>query len=199
MGKATAKRKTTIWQQLKAVNIRDDEHLLFPTFIIVLLTIIVINTTYILNKQSAAAGRADEITNVVSRPQKVLTSERTASSTAYTISVSRVTENNTFDPAFPYPANETMLILTLTIKNTSGGPQQLTPAQQLFVRSQDGDYAPMHASSYLATQLPAATVKPGQTVSGQVSFAIPKSQGRPLLYVDLGWNNYGPAVFDVLH
>lgn len=191
--------KRSWWDTVVHFRIKDEEHLLFSAFVIVLLGIIVVNTTYIIGKQNDQNTVASGITNVVSQPQKVFTSQLTATSPFYQISVSDVTENSKQDPAFTISSDETMLILTLHVKNASNTNQVFVPSQQLYVRSSDGDYAQLHASMYVSKPIQQTTLKPGQTVSGQVSFNVPKSQSRPLLYVDTGWGDYAPVVFDVLH
>ena len=39
---------------------------------------------------------------------------------------------------------------------------------------------------------------PGKTVTGQLSFAVPKILAHPLLYIDLGWGDTAPVVIDVM-
>ncbi len=51
---------------------------------------------------------------------------------------------------------------------------------------------------YVTKQIAAGKIAPGKTISGQISFGIPKSATNPLLFVDTGWGNEAPIVIDVL-
>lgn len=135
----------------------------------------------------------------ISKSDRVLTSHQIASSDAYTIAIGSVTENDKKDPAFTISESETMLIADITITNNSAHTQDLLPSTQLYVRSREGSTYGMHPSVYVTSPLQAEKVLPGQTIQGQVSFAVPKILDRPLLYIDLGWDNYVPVVYDILH
>ena len=76
--------------------------------------------------------------------------------------------------------------------------QTLTPVTQLYVRDRDGGYYPLRASSYtFKNPLQATVLLPGQVVTGQIAFAIPKNTALPLLYIDFGWNDLAPSVISV--
>lgn len=180
---------------LKRILIKDEDHFLFASFIVLLLAIIVVNTLYVMNRlpHFRLTTRIIETT-----PSKVLTSLQKGSTSSYDVTVSNVYETDRRDPAFTLASNETMLIFDINITNKTAQTQQFLPVNQLYVRSRDGYYATMHPSIYVTRPIPADTITPGKTISGQVSFNVPIHQAHPLLYVDLGWDNTVPIVFDVL-
>ena len=89
--------------------------------------------------------------------------------------------------------------MNISITNLTQETQNLVPDTQLYVRTDQGDYSTLHASMFVTNPLPATALKPGYTESGQVSFNVSKQASRPLVYIDTGWNNYAPIVYDVLH
>ncbi len=181
------------WKHLN--KFKDENRLLFAAFIIVLTSIVVLNAFYVINSsnsQKRPVITQDETT-------QILTSRQTGSNTAQTVSVSNVAENDKKDYAFTIDPSETMLILDVSITNNTNDTQHLIPANQLYVRSSEGDYATLHASMYVKTPLQSQDLAPGKTAKGQVSFNVPKREAKPLLYVDTGWDNHVPIVFDVLH
>jgi hypothetical protein len=184
--------------RLAKKEVRDDKHLFFSAFIIVITSLVVINTLFLIDNNTnlhiAGSKNQSKTVNI----NQVLNSQEKASSAVYEISVANATEIDKSDPGFRLESNQTLLIFDLTIKNKSSAQQDLIPVNQLYVRSNEGDFFTMHASSFVTRPLAAAKLKPGQTASGQVSFAVPKTLANPLVYVDLGWDNYVPVVFAVL-
>lgn len=176
---------------------RDEDRLLFASFVVVMTALVVLAAVYTANKNAHIVYRSVE--SAPAAPTKVLTSQQLAESAVYKIAVSAVGETDKHDPAFTISDDETMLIATLTITNTSDHVQELIPATQLFVRNNQGNTYNMHPSVHVTDPMQSVKVAPGQTVKGQVSFAVPKSLERPLLYVDLGWGDFIPVVYDVLH
>lgn len=132
-------------------------------------------------------------------PVKILLPQQTAKSRAYTITLSDVALSDKHDPAFTLDDNENMLVAKLTITNNSPTNQDLYPVNQIYIRTQDGLYYQMHPSMYVTEPMRAGQVSPGQTISGQVSFAIPKAVKQPFLYVDLAWEDYVPVVYNLLN
>lgn len=180
---------------LKRFKDKNENHLLFAAFLIVMTSMVVVNTLFIIdyvpsshNRNSASAANN----------QKILTSLQKATSDAYEVMVSNVTVTDKADPAFALAPTDTMLIMDISITNLSTGIQQLVPSSQLYVRDQQGGFYMLHPSSYVANPLILTTVSPGNTVKGQLSFGIPKILAHPLLYVDLGWKDNAPAVIDVM-
>ena len=112
--------------------------------------------------------------------------------------MSNVKEDNSADRAFGILDYETRVVTTLTIKNKTATKQNFIPASQLYVRSADGAIYRMHPFSVLTNQIGFQEVASGATITGDAAFVIPKVLTNPLLYVDLGWDNYIPIVYDVL-
>lgn len=178
---------------MRFLRSKTENHLLFAAFVVVMTSMVVINTIFILNyvptvQQTAAPDD----------PNKILTSLQIAKTDAYEVKVSNVTENAKKDNAFTLAAGDTMLILDISITNISSGAQQLVPASQFYARDRKGGLYMLHPSSYVTNPLVLSTLQPGESITGQLSFAVPKVIAHPLLYVDLGWDNNAPTVIDVL-
>lgn len=202
-----AKRKETVieqemveakreWRNL--LKFGDENHLLFGAFIIVLCCILAVNVLYILSQHSGD-NRPVQTNSIRKDFTYYATSNQIISNDVITTSIKNVTENNKKDMAFTIDPSETMLILDVRVTNKTTEIQHLLPSIQFYVRSNEGDYVSLHASMYVTNPIPAKDLKPGETVSGQVSFNVPKNLARPLLYVDTGWDDSAPVIFDVLH
>lgn len=166
-------------------------------FGLVIVAIVCVLACVLYCKDAKFAEKVYEITETA--PVKVLTSHQNAHSGAYSIVISNVSESDKHDPAFTIADSDTILSLTIAITNTSDVAQDLYPASQFYIRSNDGMAYQMHPTVFLTKPLQAGPVKPGESALGEISFAIPKSLSQPLLYIDLGWNNYVPVVYDVLN
>lgn len=178
---------------LRRFKDKNENHLLFAAFLVVMTSMVVVNTLFIIDyvpERRAGTALAD--------PHKVLTSLQRSATEAYVVNVSNVTVNDKEDNAFGPAPGETILILDISITNVSSGQQQLVPASQFFVRDRQGGLYLPHPSSYVTAPLNLVMVDPGSTITGQLSFAIPKILAHPLLYVDLGWNDTAPIVIDVM-
>ena len=181
------------------VKFRDENYLLFIAFVILVAAGVIINTSYVINHTSSArATSKNSKTIVVPYPTKRLTSQQTGTNSAQTVKISNVTENDKKDYAYSLDSTETMLIMDISVTNNTLQTQQLIPVNQLYVRTEEGDNAAMHASMYVTKPLDATELAPGKTATGQISFAVPKHIAHPLLYVDTGWDKSVPLVYDVL-
>lgn len=181
---------------LKKLKEKNEDHLLFAAFIVVVASAVVINTIYVINRVPALHDRL--VPTHASGANKVLTSLQKAETDAYTVQVSNVTVTDKVDRAFSTVPADIMLIMDISITNTSNGSQQLVPANQFFVRDRQGGLYMLHPSSFATKPLELSSLEPGKTATGQLSFAIPKILAHPLLYIDLGWNDNTPAVIDVM-
>lgn len=184
----------------KSLKFNDNEILLFGILLVLLGLLVIVGlyvNRYLKNtdpKVSTIHSTAGDVS-----PPFVLHSQQLAKTDAYDVSISNVSENDKKDRAFPISDNETMLILDFSITNKTRSEQDFYPMTDLYVRNKDGDYSALHASSLVTNPLIPGKLKPGETLSGQVSFSVLKRDARPLLYVDTGWNDQVPVVFDVLH
>lgn len=140
---------------------------------------------------------ANQISNHNGNTSVVLNAQQTAASDILTASVKGIYTNPEFDPAFTLDESETMLILTLSITNKTESEKDFIPTNDLYVRTREGDYRPLHPSVRVNNPIKAGKIKPGETFSGQVSFAVPKSAPRILFYIDTQWESTVPVVFDV--
>lgn len=176
---------------------RDENSLLMGVFVLGIAALVLINTLFWVHlTRNRADQESKQISSIASAQT---TSLQTARNFALSAKVQNVTENTATDKAFPLPNDQTLLIMDIAITNKTKTKQQLIPVNQLFVRSSEGDYSPLHASMHVISPLAAQDVAPGKTVHGQLSFAIPKRVDTPLLYIDTGWGKSTPLVIDVLH
>ncbi len=181
------------WRNFLKFN--DENRLLFAAFIVVLCSLLVVNVLFVVN----ALTTHYEPTKTQIKTNQYITSHYEGTNGVLSAKISNVTENDKKDNAFTIDPSETMLIMDIEIKNTTNQMQHLIPSTQLYVRSDEGDYAQLHASMYVVTPLSAKELAPGESVKGQISFNVPKRVATPLVYIDTGWDNYGPVIFDALH
>lgn len=176
----------------------DENSLIVGVIALGVAALVVVSTLYwVYVTEQNAALREDQHIQQLSRRRT--TSLERASNGTVEVTVKNVTTNSDADPAFGVSDDMTMLIMQMTIKNLSRQTQQLIPAHQLYVRSSEGDYQSLHASMHVTAPIPMKDLRPGESVSGEVSFAVPKRLDTPLVYVDTGWNASLPLVIDVQH
>jgi hypothetical protein len=130
--------------------------------------------------------------------QRILTTSDTATTDMFEIKISNVYESEKSIPGFGIAQSETFLILNINIKNKTAIDQNFYPSTQVFVRDTRGGQTFIMSPAILNKPIQAGTIKPGDSVDGQLAFAIPKTTPRPLLYVDLGWDDVVPVVFSPL-
>ncbi len=177
---------------------RDENSLLLGVFVAAIVAILVINTLFWVQLSNHRLEADSRISTTIAS-QKASTSLQTVRNLAVQARVSNVGENTALDRAFPLAEGQTMLIMDITITNMTTRTQHLLPANQFYVRSDEGDYSPMHASSHITKPLEAKDLEPGESASGQISFGVNKHLTSPLLYIDTQWDNSTPLVIDVLH
>lgn len=181
------------------LKFKDENKILFLSFVILMCAVVVINTVYIINHNRKQTAIINSKTIYVSDIGRVLVSQQIGKNAAEIIKITNVTELDKTDYAFPLESGQTMLILTVSITNRTNKTQQLIPVNQFYVRTESGQYSPLHASMYVTNPLGFQELAAGQTAKGQVSFSVSKAEARPLLYVDTGWGKVVPVVYDVLH
>lgn len=169
--------------------IKDEKHLLLMSLVLLLAAALVINAIYITNQLKAAQAY---------NGGHVLTSSQTAQTPELAAAVKNVSESDKIDIAFTLPEGETMLVMDFSITNHTKSIQDFIPTSQLYVRTRVGDYRPLHPSLKVKNAIKAGQIAPGETISGQISFGVPKAATNPLLFVDTGWEAAAPVVFDVL-
>lgn len=185
------------WKYLRHIKIKDENHLLFASFIILMAALLIVNTAFVINRANGSFFN-NSPKKGVSNLNKILTSQQAAVSDKFHINISKVYESDAHDPAFTLLPTDTLLVMDISITNKSSGDQDFVPVNQIYVRDRDGGYYAMHTSLSLKSPIEAKTLNGGQTVSGQISFSVPKRLAHPLLYVDLGWDDSVPVVFDVM-
>lgn len=178
-----------------ALKFMDENHLLFMGFVFLLAAAVIINTVYVINR----SGKPVVNGSATAAYGTIYKSLDQAENRVAKVSIANVTESDTPDPAFPLNDTQTLLVLDLTITNKTAVTQHLIPSTQLFVHDRDGGLYILQASSRLTNALAAQDLSPGASATGQVAFAVPKRQTTPLLYIDVGWDNDTPIIYDVLH
>lgn len=177
---------------------RDENSLLFGIFVAAVVAILVVNTLFWVQFTNRRYEKENRVTTTVANLTSS-TSLQTAHNFAISARVSNVGTKTEQDRAFPLEPGKTLLIMDVTVTNRTASDQQLIPVSQFYVRSGDGQYATLYPSTKITKALLPQDLRPGQSASGQLSFAIPERTATPLLYVDTMWNRATPLVIDVLH
>lgn len=173
----------------------DENYLVRTGLVLVLVTLAIMNAAYIVTNlrntsDSSGSGYGNQ-------PHRLL-SNQTAQTPSVEASISDVSESARPDPAFKLAEGEKLLLVRLKLANSTKTPQQFIPTSALYVRTPQGDMRMMHPSLFIVDQIYSGTMKPGQTIEGQIAFSVPKNATEPLLYIDTGWNNEIPIVFKPL-
>ena len=172
---------------------RHQHSLLFAAFVLGITTLVVLNTVFIVRII---------VHGTPYQPVTIYPSSTTSLQMADNGSVQAQVRNVAMyekDQVFPIDSSQKILAMNITIKNTTNKRQHFIPVNHLYVRSEEGTYSALHISSYATTPIPAQEINPQETLSGQITFAVPSTVAAPLLYVDTGWDKSVPLVIDVLH
>ncbi|QQS19420.1 DUF4352 domain-containing protein [Candidatus Saccharibacteria bacterium] len=177
---------------------RDENNLLFGVFVAAIVALLVVNTLFWAQYTARRYDKENRVTTTVANLTSS-TSLQTAHNFALSARVSNVGTKTEQDRAFPIDPGKTLLIMDVTVTNKTTTDQQLIPVTQFYVRTTDGQYATLYPSSRLRQALLPQDLRPGQSATGQLSFAISDRTSMPLLYIDTMWNRATPLVIDVLH
>jgi hypothetical protein len=101
------------------------------------------------------------------------------------------------DPAFTPAAGQDLVVFAISVTNRSQAIQPFLPSVQTYIRDDEGGTYPMHPSVGATNPLPATDLHPGETVSGQLSYAIPSTLKHFRFYVDPQWQGMTPVVFNL--
>ncbi len=173
---------------------KDEDRLIFAAFVLVMTALVVVSTMKLINEERKEHY---DVVRIPSVSSKLLTTHQQGITDGYDVMIKDVGVSNEADRAFPLESDEVLLTMSLEITNRTNSQQDFVPVSQIYVRSKDGDYFQLHPSSHVKTPIAAGAILPGQTISGQISFAIPKRLSKPLLYIDPAWDDFAPVVFDV--
>lgn len=89
-----------------------------------------------------------------------------------------------------------ILVFDITIHNKSDQELDFLPSIQTYIRDNQGAFYLMKPTK-LNTPYESGKISPHSKKNGQLSFEIPK-RGVPLMfYLDSGWYNYAPTVFNL--
>ena len=95
---------------------------------------------------------------------------------------------------FKTPSSQIYLIIGITIKNISAKPINIFPTTDMYVKDKNGNLT--YLSIYdLTNPFRAGELLPGDQISGQLSYLIPKNSLQKF-YIDAIWSG-GVVVFDV--
>ena len=177
-------------------RLRDENSLLGAMLVLAVVAILLVNTLFWTQFTRQRNQQEQSRLTVVSR-QTIRTSLQTAQNFAATVSVRNVGEDTKVDHAFPISEDQKLLTMQITVKNNTDKPQQLFPVNHLYVRTEQGDFARLQASSYQKRPLQAQKLNPAQAATGEISFALSKQITKPLLYIDTGWDASTPIVISV--
>lgn len=113
----------------------------------------------------------------------------------YKLSVTSKVATVSEDKAFTPPVGQNIIVLAISVTNKGDVTHPFLPSIHTYVRDDEGETYKMHPSTAIVNPLPASDLAPGQTVSGQVSYAIPASMHNFRLYIDPQWGDMAPVVF----
>lgn len=178
---------------IRFIEGKDEEHLLFTGFVIILIGLVILIGVRIIQNDPTTF----RFINRVQPHPGILSTSQYAMTDAVDATVSNVGTNDAVDPAFTLPDDQTLLTMDIAITNKTAITQNFFPVTQLYIRSREGGYFQMHPSTMLTNPIESGAISSGQTINGQVSFAIPKQLTQPLLYIDTGWGDIVPIVYDV--
>lgn len=144
------------------------------------LSLVVLGVSLWLHFQPAA------VLNVTSsRPQTPFSIGSPVAMGVVTMTINKVSYDSGSD-MFAAPAGKHYAIVDLSVKNRSGKPINVLPASDIYAKAPDGTVTYLTPfgleSPFHAGELPA-----GETVTGQLSYLIPKT-GKVNLYVDGIWS-----------
>jgi Domain of unknown function (DUF4352) len=188
------------WRHFKKLMSKNENHLLFTGFVMLMTALVVLLSYNSFIKFQDRDSRKDDSRQPNSQfaENTVLSSAQKFGSRNANINISNVTTNSDEDKAFALDPSNQYLIMDISITNNSGTVQDFYPTKHLYVRDIEGGYYPLHPSMKVTKPLGSGSIKPNETLAGEISFAIPKNVSNPKLYVDLGWNNMSPVVYSVL-
>jgi hypothetical protein len=189
---------TREWKHLKRLMSKNENHLLFTGFVMIMTAAVVTAGIYVFDNMRYTSHK-DDNRQVIQLPKTTLYSTLdTFKNDFVSIRITNVYETAEADKAFAILDDQTFLIFNVEITNLSSGDQDLYPVNQFYARDRQGITYSMHPSMHVTTPLESGAMKPGEVRTGQISFAVPKALARPLFYADLGWDDMLPPVFDIM-
>jgi hypothetical protein len=155
-------------------------------------------TTSILYTRETKSTAPKTVTNNI-KPAVVLKTSDVASTNEYEVSVTGTYESTSAIKGLSrLRPDEVFLVFSLTVKNKTAISQPFYVSNQIFARDPKTGLLFTFSPAETSNPFPSGMIEPGQTASGQLSFVMPKSLTRPLVYVDLGWDDVVPIVFSPL-
>lgn len=99
------------------------------------------------------------------------------------------------EPAFKPAEGNEIIILKMSLTNTTNSLQHFLPSFHTYIRDEEGQTFELHPTLSVTDPLPAADLNPGESVSGELSYEIPKNLKNFRFYVDPYWDRMAPVVF----
>lgn len=86
------------------------------------------------------------------------------------------------------------LIIHVSITNNTDVEQYFLPVNQVFIKGSDDSIYQMSPLAGVRNPITAGAVAPGETLEGDMSFAVNKEETDNWLYIDTRWNGMSPLV-----
>lgn len=123
----------------------------------------------------------------------------TAESTENTFAakVNSVNDDMKLAKRFHLPSDQRVLVYNISIKNTGDKKVQFLPALHTYLRDNEGDYYQLLAD-VVDEPIKPTELQPGQTITGNLAFVTMNRKMPLYFYLDTGWEDRGPIVFDIV-
>lgn len=115
----------------------------------------------------------------------------------FTAKVNSVSDDKKLAKRFRLLSDQRVLIYNISIKNTSDKNLQFLPALHTYLRDNEGDYYQILAD-VVDDPIKPTELQPGQTISGNLAFVTMNRKLPLYFYLDTGWEDRGPIVFDIV-
>lgn len=115
---------------------------------------------------------------------------QTLSTKAYELTLSNLRHDSVGDAVYKPANGDEFVVFTIKVKNSTASQLQFLPVLQAYLKDSAGKTYSMTPAP-LTNPIQAGGVKGGDTISGQISFEVPKGKTDLNFYFDPGWPNSG--------
>lgn len=110
--------------------------------------------------------------------------------------VTAVREETGTNPGFKPSSGNKMMVASVQVQNVSNVVLPFSPLEQMYV-ADSSNVAHVMASAENTKPLHAASLAPGDTISGDIAFEVPNGSTKNVLHFDPGWQNQAPVLVDL--